>query len=647
MLTYLHPGVYVEEVSSGVKPIEGVPTSVTAFIGSKCVPRLAPLRQINRWDEYVQLFGPIKDENDHLALSVYGFFMNGGSSAYIGQIHSESSNPKAAQKDIDVLNNEKLRITAQWLGKCGDALSIKIIKNGNRGTFNLEISCRNSKLEFFEDLDMQPKSDRYCLNRINESSNLINIQGVGDDKKKEIDKLTKSYNFASLEGGKVDSDSIKKINKDCVLKLKLNNSNTHDIKLADNEIVDIENELTNNGNFEGTCLTIANFIQDKIQKLDNNKQYSKFVFNYTDKKFKLTAGGDDGTQCNSAITVIKTEKEENDLAVLLKLHEKNGAIYKACDYDIIESLVNKTKEPLSLSGGVNSDPGPTEYTSFFENHLVKAKDVSILVLPGKTATEGDKPCIDAAIAHCEKTYNSVVIIDTPDNQDPDTVKNIYPKQSPFASIYYPRVRIPNPLYNEKTKDYQKKTISAPPSGFVAGVWSRIDAKRGVWKAPAGIEASLMGVTGFESELSDADQDQLNNIGINCLRKMPGYGPVIWGSRTMATLSDPEWRYIPVRRTAIMIEQSIYNNIQWAVFEPNDHRLWSSLRVNIDSFMNGLWRAGAFQGEKASDAYFVRCKLGDTMTQGDIDAGRVIVDVGFAPVKPAEFVIIRIQQKVSQ
>jgi phage tail sheath protein FI len=129
--------------------------------------------------------------------------------------------------------------------------------------------------------------------------------------------------------------------------------------------------------------------------------------------------------------------------------------------------------------------------------------------------------------------------------------------------------------------------------------------------------------------------------------MPGGGRVIWGARTLATKADPEWRYVPVRRTAIMIEQSIYNGIQWAVFEPNDHRLWSALRGNIGGFMNSLFRVGAFQGEKASDAYFVRCGLGDTMTQTDIDAGQVIVIVGFAPLKPAEFVIVRIQQKVNQ
>ncbi len=190
-------------------------------------------------------------------------------------------------------------------------------------------------------------------------------------------------------------------------------------------------------------------------------------------------------------------------------------------------------------------------------------------------------------------------------------------------------------------------MNVSPAAIAAGVWARVDGTRGVWKAPAGVETSLRGLVGLEHTVDDGDQDQLNPLGVNCLRRFPNYGSVIWGTRTLSTKADPEWRYVPVRRTAIYIEESVYNGIQWAVFEPNNHRLWASLRSNIGGFMNGLFRAGAFQGEKASDAYFVRCGLGDTMTQNDIDRGQVIVIVGFAPLKPAEFVIVRIQQKVAQ
>jgi phage tail sheath protein FI len=246
--------------------------------------------------------------------------------------------------------------------------------------------------------------------------------------------------------------------------------------------------------------------------------------------------------------------------------------------------------------------------------------------------------------------NRVVIIDPPPEPELDqaaTVTGLSLPSSTYSVLYYPWVKVANPFYHAEKNPTADKTVDVAPSSFAAGMWSRIDGKRGVWKAPAGMGAGLIGAAGLKYIIEDGEQDQLNPLGVNCFRNMPGGGRVIWGARTLATKADPEWRYVPVRRTAIMIEQSIYNGIQWAVFEPNDHRLWAALRGNIGNFMNGLFRVGAFQGEKASDAYFVRCGKDDTMTQGEIDAGQVIVIVGFAPLKPAEFVIVRIQQKVNQ
>ena len=218
--------------------------------------------------------------------------------------------------------------------------------------------------------------------------------------------------------------------------------------------------------------------------------------------------------------------------------------------------------------------------------------------------------------------------------------------STYTATYYPWVEVANPHYHPEKRAHLSPTYLVPPSGFAAGIWAKTDGRRGVWKAPAGLQTGLTGAVRTEFVVGDDAQDQLNPIGVNCYRTILTE-PVIWGTRTLATRADPEWRYVPIRRTAMMIEESIYRGIQWAVFEPNDHNLWGSLRLNIETFMDGLHRSGAFQGEKASDAYFVQCGLGSTMTQGDIDAGRVIVEVGFAPLKPAEFVIVRIQQKTAQ
>ncbi|MCP4494552.1 MAG: phage tail sheath family protein [Gammaproteobacteria bacterium] len=306
----------------------------------------------------------------------------------------------------------------------------------------------------------------------------------------------------------------------------------------------------------------------------------------------------------------------------------------------------------TLDGGADGgEPGTADYNKIF-TQFIKIRDINIICLPGQhwSSDNSGNPVVQNAIAHAEKMQSRMVIVDPPPGYELDTEKKVVDMELPsqtYCVVYYPWVETANQFYHAERYPGLPKSVLVPPSGYAAGMWAKTDGRRGVWKAPAGMATGLLGVSKMEYIVEDDEQDSLNPLGINCFRSMPGAGKVIWGSRTRATKADPEWRYVPVRRTAIMIEQSIYGGIQWAVFEPNDHRLWSALRANIGNFMNGLFRVGAFQGQKASDAYFVRCGLGDTMTQGEIDAGQVIVIVGFAPLKPAEFVIVRIQQKVNQ
>lgn len=210
-----------------------------------------------------------------------------------------------------------------------------------------------------------------------------------------------------------------------------------------------------------------------------------------------------------------------------------------------------------------------------------------------------------------------------------------------AAIYFPNVQIADPSQNGIT-------ISLPPCGTVAGVIARTDVQRGVWKAPAGTDASLTGVGGLALPLTDADSGQLNPLGVNCLRSFPVAGPVVWGARTLRgadRLAD-EWKYLPIRRLALFIEESLFRGTQWVVFEPNDEPLWASIRMNVGAFMNSLFRQGAFQGATAREAYLVKCDR-ENNPQNDIDRGILNILVGFAPLKPAEFVIIHIQQLAGQ
>jgi hypothetical protein len=357
-----------------------------------------------------------------------------------------------------------------------------------------------------------------------------------------------------------------------------------------------------------------------------------------------------GTRLSASSVVVSGPGNATDASTVLLLGLANDGTERTGQQSL-NAMLSGIAGQVSLAGGTNgSAPDQDAYDDIFAA-FEKVRDISILCLPGQTwDSTAEQGIIDAAVAHAEKMKSRMVIIDPPEGVELKTEKGVNDlgfKPKTYSVVYYPWVKMANPFYNAENNPGVPSTLMVAPSGFAAGMWAKIDGRRGVWKAPAGVETSLLGVAGIQFTVEDGEHDSLNPLGINCLRKMPGFGPVIWGTRTLATRADPEWRYVPIRRTAIMIEQSVYNGIQWAVFEPNNHNLWASLRANIGSFMDGLFRAGAFQGEKANDAYFVRCGLGDTMTQGDIDRGQVIVIVGFAPLKPAEFVIVRIQQKVAQ
>jgi phage tail sheath protein FI len=206
-----------------------------------------------------------------------------------------------------------------------------------------------------------------------------------------------------------------------------------------------------------------------------------------------------------------------------------------------------------------------------------------------------------------------------------------------AAIYFPRPRVPDPM-----NDFRLRAVA--PSGTMGGLYARTDAARGVWKTPAGIEATLAGVTDLAVKLTDAQNGVLNPLGINCLRSFPIYGNIAWGGRTLegADAMASDWKYLAVRRTTLMIEESLFRGTKWVVFEGNDEKLWAKIRLNVGAFMMSLFRQGAFQGTDPKQAFYVKCDK-ETTTQDDINKGIVNIEVGFAPLKPAEFVVIKIQQ----
>jgi len=261
---------------------------------------------------------------------------------------------------------------------------------------------------------------------------------------------------------------------------------------------------------------------------------------------------------------------------------------------------------------------------------------NIVCVPGLT----EAATISDLQRHC-RDRRAFLIVDCAENDTVPTVAGTLlgktNADAPNSAFFFPWVRSPDPLQQGALRNF-------PPCGFVAGVFARTDSSRGVWKAPAGSEASLSGAIGLSITMSDAENGQLNPLGINCLRTLPVYGNVVWGSRTMHGENDrgSEWKYIPVRRMALFLEESLYRGTQWVVFEPNDEPLWAQVRLNIGAFMQNLFRQGAFQGKSPREAYFVKCDR-ETTTQTDINLGIVNILVGFAPLKPAEFVVLKLQQ----
>jgi hypothetical protein len=251
---------------------------------------------------------------------------------------------------------------------------------------------------------------------------------------------------------------------------------------------------------------------------------------------------------------------------------------------------------------------------------------------------------DAALRYC-KDRRAFFILDPPSGwasvSDAEIGVDTLNLRDENVALYFPRVRMVDPL-----RDNQVSTFA--PSGVVAGVYARTDAQRGVWKAPAGTDATMIGVRELDVPLTDGENGRLNPIGVSCLRTFPIVGPVVWGARTLegADQLASEWKYVPVRRTALFIEETLYRGLKWVVFEPNDEPLWAQIRLNVGSFMQTLFRQGAFQGSSPREAYLVKCDS-ETTTQADIDRGVVNILVGFAPLKPAEFVFVRIQQLAGQ
>ena len=278
--------------------------------------------------------------------------------------------------------------------------------------------------------------------------------------------------------------------------------------------------------------------------------------------------------------------------------------------------------------------------------LEKADLFNLLVIPPLTRDADIGSSTRNAAALFAKQHRAMYLLDAPvdwgSTSDAfDNLDSMRTGNDENVAAYFPRILVPDPQNENRLESFAA-------TGAVAGVFARTDVQRGVWKAPAGQDAVASGVQQLALTLTDGEQGRLNQVGLNCLRTFPVIGTVVWGARTLrgADKLASEWKYVPIRRLALFLEESLYRGTQWVVFEPNDEPLWSTIRLNLGAFMHSLFRQGAFQGTSPRDAYFVKCDA-STTTQTDRNNGIVNILVGFAPLKPAEFVIIKISQIAGQ
>jgi phage tail sheath protein FI len=349
--------------------------------------------------------------------------------------------------------------------------------------------------------------------------------------------------------------------------------------------------------------------------------------------------------------VPRTIEQESQLVRVKKDAQKNWIVPNVRPQEA-------TTPATANSGTDGAALGDGDYTGSADNKtgifaLQKADLFNLLCIPPDTRSSDTTPAVyQAAMAYCA-TRRAMLIVDSPaawsanketaaaTARDNLSGLGLSGTDARNAALFFPRVLESDALSNGQTNVFV-------PCGIVTGIMARTDTARGVWKAPAGLDAALNGIQGLQVNLTDAENGMLNPLGINCLRDFKINGRVVWGARTLRgadQLAD-EYKYIPVRRTALYIEESLYRGTQWVVFEPNDEPLWAQIRLNVGAFMHDLFRQGAFQGQTPKDAYFVKCDK-ETTTQNDINLGIVNIVVGFAPLKPAEFVIIKIQQITGQ
>ncbi len=642
MGTYTYPGVYIEELPSGVHSIAGVATSIAAFVGWAAQGPTNKAVLVQSFLDFQRQFGGL-DSRSLLGYAVSQFFNNGGQQAYIVRLVASavtgtaSATGTAGSASVTVTGGSvsfAAKIPGVWSSAYG--VLISITSGAAAGTFNAAVVYAPQgtplvTLETFTGLSVSsigtPKSN--YVNFTTSSSptaapaaGLYMLTGGADGNGVNVPIPAQASATIFSPASTTAGFTFKARNPGAwgnLLAIGTSQLATDATRFSVNVAV---------LNANGTATVVENFNNLSVNSSDPS--YAVTVINNDSNYVTLAAVGTPTVAPNSPFPA--------------------GSAPFATPPFLTGGFDGQVLDPTldGANGGLFMTALNATGTGTGGVHLLDIVEIfNLLCIPG----ESEPTTISSLQKYCHDK-RAFYIVDPPQSQTPSAFTtaqgpvgngsgNITGQYSINSAYYYPWVQAPDPLIGNRQRYF-------PPCGFVAGVYAATDASRGIWKAPAGIDASLTGESGLQYTLTDLENGSLNPLAVNCLRQFNVYGDVVWGARTMQgnDQAGSQWKYVPIRRLALYIESSLYDGTQWVVFEPNDQTLWSQIRLNIGTFMQGLFLQGAFQGTTPQQAYFVKCDA-DNNPQSSINLGVVNILVGFAPLYPAEFVVIQIQQMAGQ
>jgi uncharacterized protein len=595
-----YPGVYIEEIPSGTSTIAAVTTSVAAFVGYTPRGPLETPVTLTSFADFERAFGGLS-ATSVLSYAVQHFFANGGSTAIVVRL---ATGAEAATGKFNAGRNRALTVTAKDPSSWGNTLRVAIDDNTQvAGTFNLRVvDLAGTVSESYQNLSMTPGDSNFVEQVVNPASALISVQAAGSNPPDPSGTVSSPI---SAVPAATDLEN-----------------KTVTAAIGQHETTFPLYDPRADGDAPTTLAQLALLIEGKIRR--GGGALGGVRVAPVGTRLHAHGGTDD---------VLNLSGEgSTELGLAGIVHPSAHPLAGGADGG----------RPTSAADVIGSPDAKTGLYS-----LLDMIDVNLLCLPDLADPElaGARVAVLSAADQLCRDKRMFLIVDSPAEwqslaQARAGLAELDPVRSDHSALYFPQVQVTDPLSGQPR--------SFPPCGVIAGMMAATDGSRGVWKAPAGTAAALAGVLALTVPLTDPENGLLNPLGVNCLRSFPIIGPVAWGARTLqgADAVASEWKYIAVRRTALMIEESLYRGTKWVLFEPNDERLWGQIRLSVGSFMQSLFRQGAFQGSSARNAYFVKCDS-TTTTQDDINKGIVNIIVGFAPLKPAEFVLIKIQQMAGQ